>query len=69
MGTPERYEARLKRDRLNRQLLVEYLATMKIFVDDPDYFGAAQSIRADVAWAHRVRRETVEEFRVENGWE
>jgi len=35
----ERYEARLKRDRLDRELLVEYLAAVGIDVDTPDFFG------------------------------
>lgn len=65
---PERHSARLKRVRLNRDLLVEYLAAMRILVDEPDFFGAGQAIRADVPWTHRVRRVSVEEFRLENGW-
>lgn len=65
---PDRYEARLKRDRLDRALLVDYLGKMGIFVDQPEFFGAARAIRAQVPWTHRIRRETVGEFHTASGW-
>lgn len=65
---PDRYVARRKRVRLDRLLLVDYLAAMEIFVDDPAFFGAGQIIRADVPWKHRIRQQAAAEFRAEHGW-
>lgn len=38
----DRYSARRKRDRLDRELLLEYLAAFGIWPDDPATFGAAR---------------------------
>ncbi len=57
---PERYEARLKRDRLDRPLLVEYLNALGIHVDHDGYFGRGWVVHQHVDW--HVRRESVEEF-------
>ena len=62
----ERYGARLKRDRLDRPLLVEYLNALGIHVDHDGYFGRAWVVRQHVDW--HVRRESVEEFRRLNAW-
>lgn len=37
---PERYTARLKRERLTRELLLEYLLAFGLRADEPDFFGA-----------------------------
>lgn len=63
---PERYRARLKRDRLDRPLLVEYLDALGIHVDHDGYFGRAWAVRQLVDW--HVRRESVEDFRRLNAW-
>ena len=62
----DRYQARRTRDRLDRSLLVEYLGAMGIRVDDPTFFGDALAVLQKVDWP--VRRESVHDFRVENGW-
>lgn len=68
-GTPrvwedtERYTARLKRERLDRGLLVHYLDKLGIKVDDPDFFGNATVISQQVPWP--TRRVSVNDWRRE----
>lgn len=62
----ERYKARLKRDRLDRELVTEYLAAIGIEVDRSDFFGRTWVVEQVVDW--RVRRESVADFRKQNGW-
>ncbi len=59
--------ARLKRERLDRPLLVEYLDAMGIDVDSDTFYGPAWVIRQVVDW--ESRRVSVESFRHDNGWE
>ncbi len=63
---PERYSARLKRDRLDRALLVDYLAALGLDVDDQSFYRRAWVMRQLVDW--NVRRQTANEFRAENRW-
>lgn len=49
----ERYTARLKRDRLDRELLIEYLAGLGIPTDD-DAFGEATVHQEQTAWERRT---------------
>lgn len=62
----ERYKARLKRDRLDRELLVDYLAAIGIDVDRPDFFGSSWVVEQVVDGL--VRRQSVADFRKQNGW-
>lgn len=63
---PQRYGARVKRDRLDRPLLVEYLGALGIDVDDSAFYGPAWVVRQVVGW--ETRRVSVEAFRRESGW-
>ena len=63
---PDRYTTRLKRTRLDRSLLVEYLAALGIDVDGPCFLGQAWVVRQIVDWP--VRRESVADFRRQHGW-
>jgi hypothetical protein len=47
---PEAYSARLKRERLTRDLLVEYLAEFGINPDDSSRFGRSAVVRQVVDW-------------------
>lgn len=59
-GTPfafektDRYSARLKRERFDRQLLLEYLATFEIWPDDLAAFGAARLISGEPSTGRSV---------------
>ncbi|MBQ0892680.1 hypothetical protein KBX37_06105 [Micromonospora sp. U56] len=61
----ERYSRRLKRDRLDRQLLVEYLLALGIDVDNDAAYGASTLIRQRVTWS--TRKQTLPEARKEWG--
>lgn len=61
---PQRYLSRRVRDRLDRGLLVEYLAALAIHVDDPAFFGEGIGVHQQVTWP--VRREWVAEWRRDN---
>lgn len=50
---PERYTRRLKRERLDRPLLVEYLAALGIPVDDDTSYGSATVVRQRFRWGTR----------------
>ena len=50
---PQRYAARLKRSRLDRPLLAEYLAAMGINADDDAAYSDATFIRQRVSWNTR----------------
>lgn len=63
----ERYTARKIRDRLDRPLLVEYLASYGIRVDDPSFYGAATVVRQIITFP-KQRRETAAETRADRGW-
>ena len=56
---PQRYTAHLKRDRLDRPLLAEYLAAMGIAVDDEASYADAAFIRQHVSW--KTRKQTLAE--------
>lgn len=58
---PQAYGARRIRERLTRNLLVEYLAAMGIDVDEPTRYGAGCLVRQQVTW--RTRRERVDAVR------
>jgi hypothetical protein len=68
-GTPqgweatERYTARSKRQRLDRDLLVRYLGQFDIRIDDPEFFGTGTAFRQQVTWP--TRRVSVAEWRRE----
>ncbi len=62
---PARYDARLVRDRLDRPLLLEYLAALGIRADDPSFYGDGIAVRQIVA--HVRRRETVAESKARLG--
>ena len=47
---PDRYLAHRIRDRLDRQLLVDYLSTVGIEPDDADAYGLAVLVRQRVSW-------------------
>ena len=70
-GTPQpwedvdRYQVRVKRHRLDRDLLVRYLAAMDIAVDSADFYGDAVVIRSLVDWP--IRKVSVAEWRAEQG--
>lgn len=53
---PQRYAARLKRSRLDRPLLAEYLAAMGINADDDAAYTDATFIRQRVSW--KTRKQT-----------
>lgn len=63
---PERYRARRVRDRLDRELLVEYLASLGIAVDDPAFYGLGYGLRQLVDW-HR-RQLSAAAWRQANGY-
>jgi hypothetical protein len=63
---PSRYTRRRIRDRLDRPLLIDYLASMGISADDPDFYGAGVSVRQHVNYP--VRRLTAEQVRKDFGW-
>ena len=63
---PHRYTARLKRTRLDRPLLIEYLSALTIDVDNDSFFGPAWLMHQKVDW--RTRRQSAAQFRTENGW-
>lgn len=52
---PDRYEAHRVRDRLDRELLVDYLAEFEIHPDDTSFFGNARVVRQSVPWRTRTR--------------
>lgn len=58
-----RYSARRIRDRLDRNLLIQYLDAFGIPADDDSAYGAGVVIRKDVAWPRRTV--TLEEARAE----
>jgi hypothetical protein len=70
-GTPQpwedrdRYQARIKRQRFDRELLVRYLAAMDMAVDVEEFFGRAVVIRETVDWP--TRRVSVAEWNAEQG--
>lgn len=49
----DRYQARRKRDRLDRALLVEYLSSLEIKVDEPKFFGDGVGVIQSVDWPVR----------------
>lgn len=61
---PERYKRRRIAQRFDRATLAEYLSAIGIRVDDPSFFGDGIAIRQIVDWS--VRRQSVDEWRVEN---
>ena len=62
----DRYAARRKADRLDRDLLVGYLDALGIRVDDPRFYADAVAVvRTEV---RPGKTESVEEFRAANGW-
>lgn len=69
-GTPrhwedrDRYQARIKRNRFDRDLLVRYLAAMDIAVDAEDFFGRAVVLRRLVD--RPSRRVSVAEWNAEH---
>jgi hypothetical protein len=63
---PERYRSRRIRDRLDRDLLIEYLVALGIHVDDPAFFGSGVGLRQLVDWSRR--EVSVADWRWENGW-
>ncbi len=63
---PNRYLARLKRERLDRALVVEYLEGLSIEVDNEAFFGDAWVVHQQVTWP--TRQESAAAFRQENGW-
>lgn len=58
---PDRYRARRIRDRLDRGLLVAYLAELGIYPDDPNFFSDGVVVRQRVDWL--PRRESVADWR------
>lgn len=62
----ERYHARRIRDRLDRPLLVGYLAALGIDVDRESFFEAGVLVRQRVTYS--VRTMTADEVREEFGW-
>jgi hypothetical protein len=50
---PERYTARRKRDRLDRQLLLEYLDALGIPADDDDAYGPALLLQENATYERR----------------
>jgi hypothetical protein len=62
---PERYRARRKRDRLDRELLVTYLQRLGIPVDEEASYGPGTTVVRQVTWK-RVQQ-TLEEARRELG--
>jgi hypothetical protein len=60
---PQRYAARLKRDRLDRALLVEYLGAMGIAVDDQASYGQAE-LADSVSAGQRVSKLSLRPGRV-----
>lgn len=58
---PERYTRRLKRERLDRPLLVDYLAALGIPVDDDTSYGSATVVRQRFAW--RTRKQSLAQAR------
>lgn len=60
----DRYSARVTRTRLDRPLLVTYLAALGIRVDEPDFFHEARAVRQLVPW--RVRSQSAAQFRATN---
>jgi hypothetical protein len=63
----ERYTARLIRERLDRELLVEYLGALGIRVDDPGFYGTTVAVRRIFTFP-RQRRETAAQTRASFGW-
>lgn len=62
----DRYARRRVRDRLDRELLIEYLAALGIRVDDPEFFGEATVVVQQAPW--KTRKESVAQFRRDSGW-
>lgn len=62
----DRYARRRVRDRLDRDLLIQYLAALGIKVDDPEFFGEATVVVQQAPW--KTRKESVAQFRRDSGW-
>lgn len=63
---PDRYTARRKRDRLDRDLLAEYLSAIGIDVDDPAFYGRGSAVRRH--GSYRSRTMSVSEWCADVGW-
>ncbi len=63
---PRSLHGRLKRERFDRPLLVQYLHALGIEVDDPAFYGEGVAVRQKVGWARR--RESAAEVRRDWGW-
>ncbi len=49
-----RYTARRVRDRIDRELLVEYLLGFGIHVDDDDWYGEGMLVQQVLDWPRRT---------------
>ena len=58
-----RYGARRVRDRLTREMLVQYLQTLGIHADDPDFYGTCHLFQENATYERRTM--SVEQVRTE----
>lgn len=58
-----RYGARRVRDRLTREMLVQYLQTLGIHADDPDFYGTCHLLQENATYKRRTM--SVEQVRSE----